>query len=299
MIYDRISTWNLKWSRTILLLQYEKKSMDLQNQIEAAAAFLKTRGIDSPDIGVILGTGLGGMVARIEIEIEIEYKEIPFFPLSTVESHKGRLIYGRVGGRKVLAMQGRFHYYEGYSLQQITFPVRVMKALGINTLLLSNASGVMNPEMKKGSLMLMEDHINLIPGSPLSGHNLEKFGPRFPDMSCPYSQRLGALVKRIAREKSIDLYKGVYVAVAGPQFETRAEYRFLRALGADVVGMSTVPEVIVGVHMGMEILAISVMTDSCDPDNLEPASLEEILATAAKAEVGLTELFLALIRNLT
>lgn len=272
--------------------------MDLFRQIQNAAEFLRGKGITAPEVGIILGTGLGGMTDHIDTERILDYSEIPFFPLSTVEFHKGRLIYGHVGERKVLAMQGRFHHYEGYDLREITFPVRVMKALGINTLLISNASGLMNPEMKKGELMMLDDHINLIPGSPLTGHNLDEMGPRFPDMSRPYSERLASIAREVAREKEVALHEGVYVAVAGPQFETRAEYRYLRGLGADVVGMSTVPEVIVGVHMGMEILAISVMTDDCDPDNLAPMNLDDILATAARAEKGLTSLYLEIIRRL-
>lgn len=272
--------------------------MELEGSIQQAADFLRGKGIVSPEVGIILGTGLGGMIDHIETERILDYSEIPYFPVSTVEFHKGRLIYGHVGEHKVLAMQGRFHHYEGYTLQEITFPVRVMKALGINTLLISNASGVMNPEMKKGQLMMIDDHINLIPGSPLTGHNPEKLGPRFPDMSRPYSERLGKLALKIAEEEGIVLHKGVYVAVAGPQFETRAEYRYLRGLGADVVGMSTVPEVIVGVHMGMEILAVSVMTDDCYPDDLQPMNLDDILATAARAEKGLTKLYLKLINEI-
>ena len=260
--------------------------------------FLKSRNIDSPKTGIILGTGLGKLVGHIKIISEIDYSEIPNFPVSTVEFHKGKLIYGAIEGHLVLAMQGRFHYYEGYSLQQITFPVRVMKALGIENLLISNASGAMNLDYKKGSLMLIDDHINLLGGSPLIGANNNELGPRFPDMSAPYSSNLNQMLEEIANRKNITLHKGVYVAVAGPNLETRAEYRFLRNIGADVVGMSTVPEVIVANHAGLPCAAISVITDECDPNNLKPVDIRDILAMAALAEDDLIVLFKALIKNL-
>ena len=266
-------------------------------RIQLAADFLRSKGITAPETGIILGSGLDKMADHIHMIAMVDYAHIPGFPLSTLDFHKGRLIYGNIGEKKVLVMQGRFHHYEGYSLQEITFPVRVMKVLGVDTLFISNASGVMNPEMQKGDLMLLDDHINLIPGSPLTGPNLDQLGPRFPDMSRPYSPRLAEMAKRIARGNNITLNEGVYVAVPGPQFETRAEYRYLRAIGADVVGMSTVPEVIVAVHMGMEVLAISVMTDDCDPDKLEPMNLQDILDTAAIAEKKLTKLFLQLLKE--
>jgi purine-nucleoside phosphorylase len=261
-----------------------------------AADFLRSQGIESPEAGIILGSGLGGLVDHIDMIGSFDYADIPGFPVSTVEFHQGRLIYGRVGDTRVLAMQGRFHHYEGYSLQEVTFPVRVMKQLGINTLLISNACGMLNPSFRKGGLMLLEDHINLIPGSPLTGSNIDELGPRYPDMSRPYSPRLAEMLRIVAKAEGIELFEGVYVAVPGPQFETRAEYRYLRSLGADVVGMSTVPEVIVGVHMGMEVAAISVITDECDPAKLEPMDIDDILATAARAEKDLTRLFLALLR---
>lgn len=272
-------------------------SNDYYRLILSAGAFLRSHGVENPMAGIILGSGLGGLVDHIKVIRAFDYADIPGFPVSTVEFHSGRLIYGRVDGALVLAMQGRFHHYEGYSLQEVTFPVRVMKQLGINTLLISNACGMLNPAFRKGGLMLLEDHINLIPGSPLTGPNIDELGPRYPDMSRPYSPRLAKQLKSIAHELGIELFEGVYAAVPGPQFETRAEYRYLRALGADVVGMSTVPEVIVGVHMGMEVAAISVITDECDPDKLDPMDIDDILDTAARAEKDLTRLFLALLRE--
>ncbi|MBX2915421.1 MAG: purine-nucleoside phosphorylase [Cyclobacteriaceae bacterium] len=269
------------------------------DHIKEATAYLKKNGITTPEIGVILGTGLGNkFVEQIKNPIVINYNSIPHFPISTVEHHKGKLIYGTIKGKKVLAMQGRFHYYEGYSMQQITLPVRVMKLLGIKYLLISNAAGNLNLKWKKGEMMLIDDHINLQPDNPLRGANFEVFGPRFPDMSAPYSKKLNDLLIRIAKSKKIKLNKGVYVAVMGPNLETRAEYRFLNRIGADAVGMSTVPEVLVANHMGLPCCAISVLTDDCDPDNLKPAVLSEIVAVANKAEPKLTELYVALIGKL-
>lgn len=269
------------------------------NEIKEATDYLKKHGIDKPEVGVILGTGLGNLfVKEIKNPIEINYNSIPHFPVSTVEFHKGKLIYGTVKGKKVLAMQGRFHYYEGYSMQKITLPVRVMKMLGVENLLISNAAGNMNLKWKKGELMLTDDHINLLPDNPLRGENFEVLGPRFPDMSQPYSKKLNNLLTKIAKEKKIKLNKGVYVAVMGPNLETRAEYRFLHQIGADVVGMSTVPEVLVANHMGLPCCAVSVLTDDCDPDNLKPAVISEIIEIAGKAEAKLTELYTELISRL-
>lgn len=267
-------------------------------KIQETVEFLKRKGITVPEIGIVLGTGLGNLATKITTEIEIEYSEIPHFPEATVEFHSGKLIYGTIEGKKVLAMKGRFHFYEGYDFQQITLPIRVMKLLGINYLLLSNAAGGMNLKWKKGDLMLIDDHINLLPGNPLIGKNLDTFGPRFPDMSQPYSYKLNAMLATIAQEKGITLRKGVYVAVTGPNLETRAEYRFLRTIGADAVGMSTVPEVIVANHMSLPCAAVSVLTDECDPDNLKPVDISEIIAIAGKAELSLTELFTELIKRL-
>ena len=268
-------------------------------EIKEATEYLTKHGIDKPEIGVILGTGLGNLfVKEIKNSIEINYNSIPHFPVSTVEFHKGKLIYGDVKGKKVLAMQGRFHYYEGYSMQKITLPVRVMKMLGVKNLLISNAAGNMNLKWKKGQLMLIDDHINLQPDNPLRGENFEVLGPRFPDMSEPYSKKINKLLIKIAKEKKIKLNEGVYVAVIGPNLETRAEYRFLHKIGADAVGMSTVPEVLVANHMGMPCCAVSVLTDDCDPDNLKPAVISEIIEIAGKAEAKLTSLYVELIGKL-
>jgi len=273
--------------------------MNLIDQILETASFLKQKGIDTPALGIVLGTGLGNLVNSIDVEQAIEYADIPHFPLSTVESHRGRLIYGKLAGQKVLAMQGRFHYYEGYAMQQIVFPVRVMKVLGIEHLLLSNAAGALNLHYRKGDLMLIDDHINLLPANPLTGKNYEQLGPRFPDMSSPYSSKLNRLILKQAQENSIPIHNGIYAAVPGPNLETRAEYRYLRMIGADVVGMSTVPEVIAANHMGLPCAAISVITDECDPDNLQPADIEDILATAGKAEVMLNKLIISTIEQLS
>lgn len=269
----------------------------MHKKLNETIEFLQKNGVNTPFIGVILGTGLGKLIDEMEIEVTINYSEIPYFPLSTVESHPGRLIYGKINGKQVLAMQGRFHFYEGYSLQQITFPVRVMKLLGVKYLLLSNAAGAMNLNFKKGTLMLIDDHINFLPVNPLQGVNDEEMGPRFPDMSKPYSDLLNNKLVQIAKEEDIVLHKGVYIAVMGPNLETRAEYRMLRQF-ADAVGMSTVPEVIVANHMKLPCAAISVLTDECDPDNLKATTLSEILSIAGKAETGLIKLFIRLIDEL-
>lgn len=263
---------------------------ELRQKIQEACTLLKTKTKIQPEIGIILGTGLGALAKEIDAEAFVPYQEIPHFPLSTVESHAGRLIFGKLGENKknVMVMQGRFHYYEGYSMQQITFPVRVMKALGCHTLLVSNACGGMNPLYTPGDLMIMTDHINLLGDNPLIGPNDDELGPRFPDMSEPYTKSLIALAEQIAIEEKIRAQRGVYVAVAGPNLETRAEYRFLRSIGADVVGMSTVPEVVVAVHSSMKVLGISVVTDACLPDALEPVNIAKILKTAAEAEPKLT-----------
>ena len=239
-------------------------------------------------IGIILGTGLGGLVKEIKIEHEIDYDQLPHFPVSTVESHHGKLILGKLGNKDVVAMQGRFHYYEGYSMKQITYPVRVMKKLGVDTLLVSNACGGMNPQYRKSDLMIMTDHINLLGDNPLIGANEDEFGPRFPDMSEPYNKELIELAEKIALDNKIKVQKGVYVAVPGPNLETGAEYRFLRTIGADVVGMSTVPENIVANHMGMRVMGISIVTDECFPESLKPVDVKEIIATASKAEPKMT-----------
>ncbi len=258
--------------------------------VERAASAVRARFGQRPDVGIILGTGLGRLGAEIDLSATIDYHDIPGFPLSTVESHAGRLLCGRLGGKTVVAMQGRFHRYEGYSLQQVSFPVRVLKTLGADTLVVSNACGGLNPLWAAGDLMLIADHVNLLGDSPLIGPNDDRLGPRFPDLSMAYDASLRDVARAVAATRGITLREGVYVAVAGPNLETRAEYRFLRGIGADAVGMSTVPEVLVAVHSGMRVLGISIITDMCLPDALEPATLERIIAVANRAEPGLTEL---------
>ena len=264
--------------------------MTLYDDIQRAADVVRARAALTPVVGIILGTGLGGLAEEIAVEAEVPYETIPRFPLSTVESHAGRLLLGRLGGKPVVAMQGRFHRYEGYSLAQVAFPVRVLHALGASTLIVSNACGGMHPLWDAGDLVLLADHINLLGDNPLVGPNDERLGPRFPDMSAPYSPELRAVARDAARELGITLREGTYVAVAGPNLETRAEYRMLRAVGADVVGMSTVPEVIVANHEGMQVLGISIITDQCLPDALEPADIGRIIETARRAEPSLTRL---------
>ena len=256
--------------------------------IDAAAAAVRARFATVPAAALILGSGLGALGREIAVAASIDYRDIPGFPLSTVETHAGRLVCGTLGGKPVVAMQGRFHRYEGYTLQQVTFPVRVLRALGATTLVVSNACGGMNPLWAAGDLMLIADHINLLGDNPLIGVNDDRLGPRFPDMSMPYDAALGALAREVALEKGITLREGVYAAVAGPNLETRAEYRMLRTCGADVVGMSTVPEVIVAVHAGMRVLGLSIITDMCLPDALEPASFDKIIGVANEAEPRLT-----------
>ena len=269
-----------------------------QEQISESVAFLKEKGFEQAEIGIILGTGLGKLVDEIENAIDAHYHNIPFFPLATVEFHTGKLIYGYLSGKKVVVMQGRFHLYEGYSLQDITYSVRVMRELGIQKLFISNAAGAVNLDYKKGDLMLLEDHINLQGGSPLAFKNVSEFGDRFVDMAAPYDKAMSASLEQIASDKGIKLHKGIYAAVVGPQLETRAEYRMLKIIGADAVGMSTVPEVIVANHLRLPVVAVSVLTDECDPENLEAVDIQEILAIADKAEPKMIELFKALIKDL-
>lgn len=267
--------------------------------IEQTTLYIKNRiGDFEPEVGIILGTGLGGLVSEIEVEKQLMYSNIPDFPMSTLEFHAGKLIFGTLEGKKVVAMQGRLHFYEGYTMQQITFPVRVMKMLGIKTLCVSNASGALNPAFRKGDLMVIEDHINLQPMNPLIGRNDDELGPRFPDMSQPYKTPLIKKALEIAESNNITCHKGVYVAVTGPNLETKAEYRYLRIIGGDAVGMSTVPEVIVANHMGLPVFAISVLTDEGFPDNLHPVSVEEILAVAHEAEPKMTLILKKLIAGL-
>lgn len=271
---------------------------NLKDKISETLAVIHEHTKENYPIGIILGTGLGGLVKEIQVTHQIDYGDLPHFPISTVESHHGKLIFGKIADKKVVAMQGRFHYYEGYSMQQITYPVRVMKYLGVNTLIVSNACGGMNPDYRKGDIMLMADHINLLGDNPLIGPNEDELGPRFPDMSEPYNYELIALAERVAAENSIKVQKGVYVAVPGPNLETKAEYKFLRETGADVVGMSTVPENIVANHMIMKVLGISIITDECFPETLKPVNVEEIIATAMTAEPKMTLIMKEVINRL-
>jgi len=267
--------------------------------IQNTVNYIKNRiGDFEPEVGIILGTGLGALVTEIEVEKQLMYGSIPDFPISTVEFHSGKLIFGRLAGKRVVAMQGRLHFYEGYSMQQITFPVRVMKMLGIKSLFVSNASGSLNPAFKKGDLMVIDDHINLQPQNPLIGRNEDELGPRFPDMSQPYLRTLVAKALDIAKANNIVCHKGVYVAVTGPNLETRAEYKYLRIIGGDAVGMSTVPEVIVANHMGLPVFAISVLTDEGFPEELHPVSIEQIIAIAQEAEPKLTLILKELIAGI-
>ena len=267
-------------------------------KIQQSAEFIKSKNDYQPYIGIILGTGLGGLVNEIEIEFSIEYTDIPNFPVSTVESHKGRLIFGKLSGKKVVAMQGRFHYYEGYSMQEVVFPVRVMKQLGIKYLVVSNASGALNPGIHSGDIVIINDHINLQLGNPLIGKNIDVLGPRFPDMSEPYDQSLIATANKIARENKIHFQNGVYVAVSGPNLETKAEYKYLRIIGADIVGMSTVPEIIAARHAGIPCFAISVVTDEGWHENLKSVSLDVIIANAKHNEPKMTLIIKELIKGI-
>ena len=271
----------------------------LHDRVASAVEVIRGGTSVRPEVAIVLGTGLGALAREIEIEAEIPYGEIPGFPLSTVESHPGRLLLGRLAGRAVIAMQGRFHRYEGYDLQQVTFAVRVLHALGAGTLVVSNACGGMHPLWEPGDLVLLSDHINLLGDNPLVGANDERLGPRFPDMSAPYDSALRTLARAAALALGITLREGVYVAVPGPNLETRAEYRMLRAIGADVVGMSTVPEVIVAVHEGMRVIGISIITDQCLPDALEPADIGRIIETASRAEPQLTKLVTTVVEQLS
>ncbi len=262
----------------------------MQQNLQLTTEYIKQKiGDFEPEVGIILGTGLGGLVDDIEIQHKLMYSNIPNFPISTLEFHSGRLIFGVLSGKRVVAMQGRLHYYEGYDMKQITFPVRVMKMLGISKLIVSNASGALNPEFRKGDLMIIEDHINFQTDNPLRGRNQESLGPRFPDMSEPYNKDMINTAMEIAKTHNIKCHKGVYVAVNGPNLETRAEYRFLRTIGGDAVGMSTVPEVIVANHMSLPVFAISVLTDEGFPDTLKAVSVEEIIKTAIEAEPKMTK----------
>lgn len=270
----------------------------LREKLEESTGYVKKYLKTTPRIGIILGTGLGNLAAQIQEKAEIDYSQIPHFPVSTSIGHRGFLVSGKIAGRNVIAMEGRFHYYEGYTMQEVTYPVRVMKALGAQTLIVSNAAGGMNPDYRAGDLMIITDHINLMGDNPLIGPNDESLGPRFPDMIEPYHSELVQLAEKIAKRLKIKIHKGVYVGVAGPNLETKTEYRFLRKIGADAVGMSTVPEVIVGVHMGMKILGISCITDECIPEALKPLDIEKVLAVAKRSEPVLSKLVMEIVREL-
>ena len=269
-----------------------------RNNRQEALAFIQSETNFRPEYLMILGTGLGQLAEEMDIKKEISYDEIPHFPVSTVESHAGKLLFGLLGGKEIVAMQGRFHYYEGYSMQQIVFPVRVLKENGASTLIVSNACGGLNPNYRRGDIMLIRDHINMFGDNPLIGPNDPELGPRFPDMSEPYTERLLDIAENVALEESIKMQQGVYLALTGPMLETKAEYRFLRQIGADVVGMSTIPEVISAVHMGMEVLGISVITDECFPDALEAVSIEDVIEAATMAEPKMTRVIIRVLEKL-
>lgn len=271
---------------------------EFREKREEALSYLKEQTNEKPDYLIILGTGLGRLAEEIDVKDTISYSGIPHFPVSTVESHAGRLLFGTLSGKNVVAMQGRFHFYEGYSMQQIAFPVRVLKAFGAKTLIVSNACGGMNPNYARGDIMLINDHINMLGDNPLIGPNDDELGPRFPDMSEPYTKDLMKVAEQVALDKSIKMHQGVYLALSGPTLETKAEYRFLRMIGADVVGMSTVPEVIAAVHMSMDVLGISVITDECFPDALKPVNIEEVLEAAGMAEPKMTQVITGVLDRL-
>lgn len=271
---------------------------ELKKKIKEAAKAIKDVLREKPNVGIVLGTGLGGLANKIEVHTKIEYRDIPHFPTSTVDTHAGEVVIGMLAGKPVVALSGRFHYYEGYSMKEVTFPIRVIKALGVKNLIVSNASGGLNPQFRAGDLMLITDHINLIGDNPLIGPNDESVGPRFPDMSEPYTRRLADLAEKMALERGIKLQRGVYLACGGPCLETRAEYRMMRIMGADAVGMSTVPEVIVAVHAGLKVLGFSAITDECFPDALKPVNIDKIIAMAAKAEPKLSELVTACVEKM-
>jgi len=273
--------------------------LNLAEKVSDAREFVRERWQREACVGMVLGTGLGGLTEQIDVEATIPYEEVPHFPHSTVESHTGQLVCGHLRGIPLVAMEGRFHYYEGYSMQQVTFPVRVMKALGAEILLATNAAGGMNPQIELADVVLIEDHINLMGDNPLRGVNDDNLGPRFPDMCAPYDKRLMTLAERSALELAIPCKKGVFVAVCGPNLETRAEYRMLRGMGADVVGMSTVPEVIVAQHAGLRVLGFSIVTDVCLPDALEPIDIDKILEVAARGTEHLAKLVPRIFEHLT
>ena len=271
---------------------------EFRKKRKEALTYLKEQTEERPHYLVILGTGLGDLADEMDVIDSVSYADIPHFPVSTVESHEGRLLFGTLSGKKVVAMQGRFHYYEGYSMQEIAFPIRVANALSAETMIVSNACGGMNPNFERGDIMLINDHINMLGDNPLIGPNDDELGPRFPDMSEPYTERLRDIAEQVALDRGIKMHEGVYLALSGPTLETKAEYRFLRQIGADTVGMSTVPEVIAAVHMDMDILGISAITDECFPDALEPVSIEQVLEAAGIAEPKMTEVIMGVLERL-
>jgi len=276
-----------------------RESVDeFRKKRDEALSVIQEQTNTRPEYLIILGTGLGRLAEEIEVQKSVSYSNIPHFPVSTVESHAGRLLFGSLSGKNVVAMQGRFHYYEGYSMQQIAFPIRVLKALSTNTLIVSNACGGMNPNYQRGDIMLINDHINMLGDNPLIGPNDDELGPRFPDMSEPYTKRLRDIAENVALDKGIKMHQGVYIALSGPMMETKSEYRFLRKIGGDVVGMSTIPEVITAVHMGMEVLGISVITDECFPDALEPVNIEQVVEAAGMAEPKMTRVIMGVLERL-
>lgn len=271
---------------------------EFRKKRDEALSYLQKQTDERPEYLIILGTGLGNLADEIDVNDAISYADIPHFPVSTVESHAGQLLFGTLSGKNVVAMQGRFHYYEGYTMQQIAFPLRVLHALSTDTLLVSNACGGMNPNYARGEVMLINDHINMLGDNPLIGPNDDELGPRFPDMSEPYTEDLIKVAEQVALDKGIKMHQGVYLALSGPMMETKAEYRFLRQIGADVVGMSTVPEVITAVHMDMDVLGISVITDECFPDALDPVNIEEVLEAAGTAEPKMTRIIMGVLERL-
>ncbi len=273
-------------------------TVSLREKIAEAKKFIESRSKVKPKIGIIVGTGLGTLAKEIEIKAIVPYSDIPHFAVSTAPGHEGNLILGKLSGKMIMAMQGRFHLYEGYSLEEITFPIRIMKEMGVELLIESNVVGGMNPNFKAGDLMIITDHINLTGNNPLIGSNDERLGPRFPDMSEPYDKKLIELTKRIAIEEKIGIHQGVYVGLTGPNFETPAEYRFLRLIGADAVGMSTVCEVIVARHSGLRVLGMSCITDECIPDRLEPVNFRKLIQVAQKVEPNLARLVKRLLREI-
>ena len=272
--------------------------MSTLKEIQEATDFIKAKTDFQPEVGIILGTGLGALVEDITIEHSFSYKDIPHFPVSTVETHSGKLILGELSGKKVIAMQGRFHYYEGYSMQQVVMPVRIMYLLGIQYLFISNAAGGLNKNLELSDLMIITDHINLFPENPLRGQNLDDFGGRFPDMYDAYDPKLNEMAKKIAKEEQIDIKEGIYAGVQGPNLETPAEYKYLKVIGADAVGMSTIPENIAARHTQIPVFAVSVITDLCYPEKLKPAAIPEIIGAAINAEPKMTKIFKRLIEQL-